>query len=137
MLRCTETSLSMMKKITRLTVATSLASLLFAGSSAAAPPTAALRLTIQPQWAQAPAEFHARIRVERHPANRILEYSVDGDSYSQSSNRQMDGDAAPAIYDVWLKVPCGRYVMVVRVYRTDHQVLEQREPFEVMGAQCE
>jgi hypothetical protein len=127
----------MMKNPARLSIATSLATLLFTVAASSAAPPSPLQFTLQPQWAQAPAEFHARIRIERHPANRLLEYIVDGELYSQSSNRQLDGDASPAIYDVWFRVPCGRYVMVVRVYRTDQQVLEQREPFQVMGAQCE
>ncbi len=66
---------------------------------------------VQPEIAQAPSDVPFKIFIERDPANRLLEYMVNGENYRQVNSRELDGEASPAVFDIWFKrVACGHYV---------------------------
>jgi hypothetical protein len=68
--------------------------------------------------------------------NRLPEYAIDGENFSQTSSRQLEGESSPAVYDVWYKrVPCGHYIAVARVSRLDRS-FTAREEFRLLGAAC-
>ena len=87
----------------------------------ASPP---VRLQVQPKIAQAPSDVHLKIFVARHSANRRLDIAIEGENFSTANSRQLDGEDAPGVFDVWFKgLPCGHYTAAVQVARTDENLV--------------
>lgn len=91
-----------------------------------------IRLQVRPLIAQAPSDLHLKIFVERHPANRRLDIAVEGENFSTASIRQLDGEQAPGVFDVWFKhLPCGQYAAAVQVVRLDATAFTARQTFRL------
>jgi hypothetical protein len=100
----------------------------------ASPP---IRLQVQPKIAQAPADVHLKIFVPRHPANRRLDIAIEGENFSTSSSRQLDGEDAPTVFDVWFKqLPCGHYAAAVQVVGVNTSFVA-RDTFTFVGFSCD
>lgn len=104
-----------------------------ASASAGPPP---VRIRVQPQIAQSPSDVHLTVFVERHADNRRLDVIVDSPNFSQRSSRQLDGDAAPRVFNLWsIRLPCGRYIAVARVIRLT-TTLQATATFHLVGPEC-
>lgn len=96
-----------------------------------------IRVQVQPKIAQAPSDVHVRIWVERQPANRELVLLIDGPNYSRTSSYQLDGEAAPRVWDVWRQqLPCGAYQVVAQVRRNDGSSNLARDTLRIVGFDC-
>lgn len=111
-----------------------LLALLSLANAAAEPP---IRLQIRTRIAQAPASIHAKVILERHPANRVLVIQVESPGYSTREDRQLDGDAAVRVHDFWWKdLPCGAYDVRAVVSRSTGEQKHAAEHFNVVDGDC-
>lgn len=115
-----------------------LAALLSPGNAAADEPP--IRFQVNTKIAQAPATIHGKVVIERHPDNRLLVVFVDGENYGLRTDRQLDGEAAARVYDMWWKdLPCGTYearAVLVRVENGNHVQKHATARFRVLGFHC-
>jgi hypothetical protein len=103
-----------------------------------APASNPICLTVQPKIAQAPSDVHVKIFVPRHPANRWLDIVIEGENFGTSSSRQLDGEQALGVFDVWFKnIPCGSYAALAQVTGPDGRSFTARGTFTLIGFSCE
>lgn len=76
---------------------------------------------VHPRVLPANATVRLRCTVPRHTDNRLLEYGVVADGIPVwSSQRDLEGESAPAIYTVFIDhVPCGGEAAYCAVRRVD------------------
>lgn len=112
---------------------------LFLASSAAAdePP---IRIRVNTKIAQAPATVNAKVIIGESVDNRLLVILLDGENYGLRSDRQLDGERAPRVFDTWWKdLPCGHYevrAVLVRVENGRQVEKHATERFRVLGFNC-
>lgn len=90
--------------------------LLSIGATPNDPP--ALQLFVSPRIGHAPGSIHAKVIIERDARNRALRIVVDGDHYTQSGTKDVDGDQAQRVWDFWWHdLPCGHYQITAQMLR--------------------
>jgi hypothetical protein len=108
--------------------------LALANASASSP----IRILVRPKIAQAPSDVHLKVFVDRDPLNRAVDWAIDGENFFRSSGQTLEGDSAAAVFDIWYQhVPCGAYVVAVRVTRADGSHFDARDQFRLLGMGCE
>lgn len=104
-------------------------------SAAGLPP---LRLEIQPHVTTAPGVLHTRVWVERAAENRKLVIEITGPNYYRSTDVQIDGDAAPRMFEFWRQdLPCGPYQVSAILQRNDGRSAVVSDRLRVLGPSCE
>jgi hypothetical protein len=80
-------------------------------------PAQKLDIHLSASFAMAPATFRSTVFVEKHPDNRILRVSVDGENFYRSSDIPLEGTEAPRTHEVlWRDLPAGEYQVSTVLY---------------------
>jgi hypothetical protein len=112
-----------------------LLALLVASSAAADEPP--IRIRVNTKIAQAPATVNAKVIIQESADNRLLVVLLDSENYSLRSDRQLEGDRSPRVYDTWWKdLPCGHYevrAVLMRVENGRQVEKHVTERFRVLG----
>lgn len=94
-------------------------------------------IRVRVKIAQAPATVNGKVILERHPNNRLLVVLLESESCSLRSDRQLDGEDAPRVFDMWWKdLPCGHYAVRAFIVRTDGEK-HATDGFRIIGIHCE
>lgn len=116
-----------------------LALLLACVSIGATPNPPAIQLTVSPRIGNAPGSIHAKVIIERDARNRALTIVVDGEHYAQGSTKDVDGDQAQRVWDLWWHdLPCGTYLVAVELLRpsAEDAVKPVRGEARLLGFEC-
>lgn len=95
-----------------------------------------LWLSVLPQTCVSPCAVRARAVIEPHPDNRRLTLLADSLHYRRSSTVFLDGEFAARAHEMVFKLLSpGRYVVEVRLRRTDGEVIVESYPVNVSGGE--
>jgi hypothetical protein len=69
-----------------------------------------LRLRVRPVIAFEPSDVFVEVYIQRHPHNRFLKISGDGELFFWNSERQLEGDRSPVLSTFsYYQLPAGEY----------------------------
>lgn len=105
-------------------------------ASAQEPEPEELWLSVLPQTCVSPCAVRARAVIEPHPDNRRLTLLADSLQYRRSSTVFLDGEYAARAHEmVFRLLSPGRYVVEVRLRRTDGELIVESYPVNVSGGE--
>jgi hypothetical protein len=107
--------------------------LLVALALAASRPPAPVAVDVYPRVTlKTPASIRLRITVERDPANRSIAWAWESADFFSSDQRQLDGDAAPRVFTIFVdNLRTGSYTLVVVLGRNDGTSAQAQTTFVV------
>jgi hypothetical protein len=100
----------------------------------------ALQLFVSPRIGHAPGSIHAKVIIERDARNRALRIVVDGEHYYQSGTKDVDGDQAQRVWDLWWHdLPCGHYQVTAETLRpaAEARVKPVHGEARLLGFECQ